>query len=268
MSDLVSLQGVVLSSIPVGEYDRRIVLLTRERGKIAMFAKGARRMGSPFLAAARPFVFGRFWAYEGRSSYSLSRAEVDHHFAELASMQPEVFYGYYFLEVADYFGREGIDEKDMMNLLYLAILALQKPSIDNRLIRCIFELRTLTVQGMMPVLFNCAVCEKEPDLTDGWFFSGNGHGLCCPQCAARFTGTSDTFRKASGKSRSDLRLLSGMTLRVLQYIAATPMERLFNFRLNAQTLDDIMKIICPYFAAATDRKFRSLEVLELMDGKK
>lgn len=249
MSDLITVQGVVISAMPVGDYDKRIVLLTRERGKIAAFAKGARRQNSPFMAASNPFVFGNFTLFEGRSSYNLNQVSVTHHFVELAGEQPGIYYGYYFLELADYFGHEGTDEREMMNLLYVTVKALLNKNISNRLVRCVYELRTMAVQGLMPELLNCAVCGRELSESEELFFSQEAHGVVGKECLGKI---------------SDARRLSSAARYAMLYIVSVPMGKLYTFAVTEEVLAELEHHIQRYIYQNTDKKFKSLEILEMM----
>lgn len=150
MQELISVTGMILKAEPFGEYDRRVVILTRERGKIAAFAKGARKQGSRLLASTNPFCFGEFKLYEGRNSYSISEAVIHNYFEALREDFEGACYGMYFLEVMDYYTRENNDEKNMLKLLYQSLRALCHEGFDNRLVRYIFEIKALALNGEYP----------------------------------------------------------------------------------------------------------------------
>ena len=147
MSEMIKVTGMVIQAQPQGDNDKRIVIESCGLGKITAFARGARRPGNHLLAAANPFVMGEFSLIPGSSAYRLAEADVKEYFRELASCQPGVYIGFYFLDLIDYYGREGIDGTDMLNLLYMALKALMKESLDNDLVRRVFEIRLFALNG-------------------------------------------------------------------------------------------------------------------------
>ena len=62
MGDITEVTGMILSSMPVGEFDRRVVLLTKERGKISAFA-----LTLPLFSALIPLIKGSKGRRPGRA---------------------------------------------------------------------------------------------------------------------------------------------------------------------------------------------------------
>lgn len=244
MREVITVQGIVISAMPVGEYDRRVVLMTKELGKIAAFARGARRPNSSLLASTRPFVFGTFSLYPGRDAYTIQAAEVAEYFDELSSNIETIAYGYYFLEIADYYGREGVNETLMINLLYVSLKALLNKKLDNDLVKMIFELRAIAINGSYPDFFHCISCGKE--IEEG-VFSVRDHGVYCSECK---------------KIPKNGIWLNAAAVYTLQYIIAAPINKLYTFTLSEQTEKTVRDVIEQCKRQYQDKEFRSLEVLK------
>ena len=70
------------------------------------------------------------------------------YFDELRNDISAAAYGMYFLDVMEYQTRENNDEEKLLVLLYMACMALKKEEIDNRLVKAVFELKTIVLQGV------------------------------------------------------------------------------------------------------------------------
>lgn len=147
MREELELHGLVLSSRPVREFDKRLTLLTKEAGKLTVWASGAKKPGSPLMAGTRNFVFGAFFLRKGKNGYNLQSVEVREYFTEIALDLRNACYGSYLLELLDFIAQEELPAEEMVNLLYLSLRAILNPSLPDELIRRIFELRLLYLNG-------------------------------------------------------------------------------------------------------------------------
>lgn len=247
MGQTILLNGMVLSAMPIGDYDKRLVVLTKERGKITVFARGARRPNSSLLAATNPFAFGEFELFEGKTAYNACKISVKNYFRELTEDIENAYYGFYFLELADYYAVENMEAKDMCNLLYASLRALTKPVFSNRLVRRIYELRMLVLGGEYPNLFRCVSCGAKEQLNTLHVRRG---GMLCKACGALYGGIP----------------VDASTLYTMQYIVSTPTERLYSFQVTEEVLSCLERIMNEYMDHYIDRDFHSLELLDFPLG--
>ena len=143
---------MVLRSRPAGENDRLITLLAGTEGKLNVFVRGARKPSSRFSASSESFAFGEFKLSHGQSAYYLNDADISNYFEEFRTDIELASYASYFSEIADYYCVEGEDSTAMLGLLYASLLALNNPNFSYRLVRCIFVLRAIVINGEFPGL--------------------------------------------------------------------------------------------------------------------
>lgn len=253
MPTSTTVMGMVLSATPVGDYDKRLVILTKEIGKISAFAKGARRPNSALLACSEPFSFGEFTLYVGRSSYSVQSVEISNYFPELRADFERLCFGLYFCEFADYITKENNDERDILKLLYQTLRALVKRTIELPLIRAIFELKIMTINGEAPQVFYCVKCEEgsgehqeQTAITSSYRFSPECGGILCEKC------------RIHDKSAIPI---DTSTLYTMQYIISKDIEKLYTFRVSSKVLKELIGCMKHYLQCYVDHVFKTLEML-------
>lgn len=243
MVETITAVGMVISGTPISEYDKRLVILTKEFGKITAFARGARKPTSQFLGGSQPMAFGEFTLYRGRNAYTVTGMKISDYFSNTMKDIDSMYLGMYFLELADYYGREGIEARDTLELLYLSMKALSKSTIPKRLVRCIYELKTLVINGEYPNVFQCGSCGSKEQLD---YFDASHNSMICKQCHG-------------GVEKEQL--LEESTVYALQYIITSPINKLFSFNVKDNVLEQMEKIIGQYIKKVVDKKFNSLDFI-------
>lgn len=244
---------MILTASPMKEYDRRVEILTRERGRISAFAQGARKVGSALSACTLPFTFGEFMVYEGRSSYTVKSGVIQKFFGDIAEDYDMTCYASYFAEMAQYFTRENMEASGELLLLYMTLLALQNGKVPFKLVRIIYEMRMMMIEGQGLELFECLYCHSK-DTRAVYFAAG---GLICEKCAA---GKAELARMYPF-------VLSGDALYSLQYIMSSPLERLYSFVVAPEVLGELEHFMKGYLGRYLPHHFKTLDFIDTLPVK-
>lgn len=173
----------MLRTHKLGEADRIITLLTRERGLVRAVARGVRKTTSRFGGRLEPFMHVDLQLAEGRSLDVITQVETISAFArDLGGDYPAYTAGTAMLETAERLVHDdGEPAVQQLQLLVGALKALTAAD-DARspsLILDSYQLRALAVAGYAPSFESCARCGAPGPHRD--FHAASG-GMLCHAC--------------------------------------------------------------------------------------
>jgi DNA repair protein RecO (recombination protein O) len=258
----VKARGVVLKETPVGESDKIITLLTKERGKISVSARGARKTKSKYLAGTQLFTYSDFVLFDGKRFYSVTQIDIIENFYAIRREYDKLCCGNLFVEMCDKLILENMPCEDILFLLLKALLALARDRTRPQLVSRAFEFKFMQLSGYAPEMTRCSQC--------GGPLSGNslgfgGFGLLCRDCRPE-------------KENSGVVRILVETASIIQYILSTDTKDLFRFNImvngqrlspfdiNKQTARELLAASVIFIGVHAEQKLKSMPFLINLGG--
>lgn len=186
--------GIVIGRTNFGEADRVIRVLTAERGKIGLMARGVRKIKSRSAGHLEPYGETALSLAEGRGSLDVvtgarliwypHRLRADYDALELTQR---------LVTVVDRVAAERQPAPELYHHLRETLGAVDQDGA-TALVELWFKLRLLQITGFRPALDGCLVCGRRGADAE-YFFDAVRGGLVCADCGVRLNAMSLTAVK-------------------------------------------------------------------------
>jgi DNA repair protein RecO (recombination protein O) len=178
------LTAIVLRTVDTGESDRVVTLLSRERGKVSAFARGARASRRRFGGSLEPFTLLTAEVRERAASELLGLDSVTplDAFGGIRGDLARIACAGYAAELARELVREHEPHDDLFDLLAAYLASLAAAPARPAALRA-FELGALRAAGLSPRLDACARCGRPPPAEERARFDPGQGGILCEPCA-------------------------------------------------------------------------------------
>ncbi len=172
-----TLQAITLRRFDSGESDRRVVLLTREQGKIVVFVRGARKSSSRNSSMTEPLMLSSVQVQEGKTAKYVAQAQVINAYPGLRTDYNRISAGLALAELYAAIVPEGLPQEELFELLVISIEVLVKHS-DPCLALTWAQLKLIEAEGHLPIFDRCVICSKPVTANPAWASPHAGGNLC------------------------------------------------------------------------------------------
>lgn len=243
-TQILTLKGLVIREFPIGDNDKIIYILTKERGVIEVSVRGGRKMISRAAGGSQLFAYSDFSLRYTKGRYYLDSCQVIRLFYKISEDLERLALADYISEVVTFSARNNEQKEDTIRLILNIFHYLSTGDRDCRFLKAVFELRFMSEIGMMPDIVCCAKCMTYT--ADDMCFDILSTKLYCTKCY-------------SGKFDGTQARMTSSVVHAMRHIVFADFDRLFNFRLSEQSMNNLSKIAEKYLLIHLDRQFKTLD---------
>ena len=248
--------GLVVRETAWGENDKRIVLLTAERGRISVLAKGARSVRSKYVNSTQLFTYGNFEITERNGYAWLGGASIIDSFWGVRSDIEHLALASYVVDMTSELTGEESPAEDMLRLTLNTLYAIAKDCKPAAQIKASFELSALALSGYMPDLSACDTCGK--GRAEYMYLDVMNGVLRCPECV-RSPMVGGTPPEDDPRTSIILVPMHMPTLSVARYIIEAPVEKLLSVQLSDQVIMELERLGETYAIHHLEKRLTSLD---------
>ncbi len=233
--------GVVIKTSVTGESDLIVFVLTRNRGIIRAFAKGARGTKNKLHGGSSVFAYCDFSFSEKNGVYHVTEAVVKDLFFELRSDLAKMSLAQYFCEVLLKSLQEGEVEPEYLLLMLRALYNMSKNKKPVLQIKAVFELRVSSLLGYAPPIHACAQCGAFR--TDRMFFNCLTGDVFCENCG----------------NPNELPVVAFSVIAAMRHIVFSEFDQVFAFQLNPELLAPLTRLTERYLQNCLQQRLHLLD---------
>jgi DNA repair protein RecO (recombination protein O) len=237
--------AIVLRRLDYGESDRILTLLTREQGKFAAIAKGARKSKTRSAGALDLFARSRMQLAKGHNLDVVAQVERRGDVRNISGDLQRTAYACLVAEVIDKVLEDRHPVDDVFDLVVVTLDRLNVPARSPRADSAWFLMRILELLGYQPQLDHCAACGTPLPEIAAWFSPLLG-GILCASCGAHHQAGSP---------------VSVNGLKVLRVMAADDGDLYDRLRLAPQLLGELEQALEAQLEYHLDRHLKTLDFL-------
>lgn len=259
-----NINGLILRTKDMGDHDRYLTVLTAERGRITILAKGGRSLKGPQTAVSQLYTYANFEYYRRGDFNILKGGSPIESFYRLAQDMDRLNLAAYLCDVAAEFTDEGEEAEDVLRLMLNSLHAVSRGLYPLEQIKGAFEWRIAAISGYEPDFSGCAVCRET--YADPFYLDVMNGAIICPKCLSEAGRTAKIGDYADELREAEIRaVLPAAVVAAMRYCLTVPLNRLFAFELaDANDLSVFAKQTELYLLSHVGHGFESLRFYHKM----